>query len=162
MIGDLVRIFCVSLFVALLAYLVQPWLFRSGIIPLSDLQFVDGDIERWLGERYTIGVSIVVVTSLLTTLLWYLITSRSKGTQPGDVAGMRPLWGFLLLLPVLSIVAALYFFNGSNDALLWLTALYVINASIGYWLATILGSPGLFKFVPPLAYLVRRNLLRLK
>jgi hypothetical protein len=162
MIGDLVKIFCVTLFVGLLAYLVQPWLFRSGIIALSDLQFVDGDIERWLGEKYTIGVSIVVVTSLLTTLLWYFIAARSKNTQTNDVAGMRPLWGFLLLLPVLSIIAAIYFFNGSNDALLWITALYVVDATIGYWLATILGSPGLFKFVPPLAYLIRRNLLRLK
>jgi hypothetical protein len=157
MVGDLVKIFCVTLFGALLAYLAQPWLFRSGVIALSDV-----DIEVWLAQKYTIGVSIVFATSVVTTLLWYFIASRSARTQMQEVAGTRPIWGFLLLLPVLSIIASIYFFNGSNDALLWITAMYVVDAAIGYWFATVLGSPGLFKFVPPFAYLIRHNLLRLK
>jgi hypothetical protein len=157
MVGDLARMIGVALVGALLAYVVQPWLFQSGIIDLPDVR----DIPDWLAQQYTLGVSIVFFTCILTTLTWYLIALFSKsGKTAREVAGLRPIWGLLLLLPVLSVIGGIYF-NKSNDALLWVTLLYIGDALLCYWLATAISSPGLFKYVPPFAFLIR-NLVRLK
>jgi hypothetical protein len=150
MIGDLVRIFCVSLAGAGLVFLVQPWLFQSGIVAITDVE-----VETWLAEKYAIGASVVYGTALAASLSWYAIAAKAKVSVAGEVLRLRPFWGLLILLPIVGIGIALSFFNNSNEALLWLTFFYVGDVVVVYWLATAIGSPGLFKFVPPGAILIR-------
>lgn len=158
MIGDAIRIFCVSLLTAFLMFLLQPWLFQSEIIAITDIQ----DVETWLGEQYTLGASLVFGITLFATLLWYVLATNAKVSSAADVSRMRPVWGILLLLPILSICAALYFFNKSNDALLWLVFLYVVDIVIGFWLATAISSPKLLKYVPPGSITLRNTIPGLK
>jgi hypothetical protein len=157
MVGDLIRIFCVALAGAVLVFLAQPWLFQSGIIAITDV-----DVETWLAEKYTIGVSIVYGTALFATLIWYLIAAKARVSTAADVSKLRPLWGVLLLLPIVGICVALYFFNNSNEALLWLTFFYIVDAVVVYWLATAISSPGLLKYVPPGSMTLRNSLPGLK
>ncbi|HEY9828877.1 MAG TPA: hypothetical protein V6D19_25950 [Stenomitos sp.] len=139
-------------------FLIQPWLYRSaiGFFLVTDL-----DIEDWLAEQYMPGAVIVFSTALGATILWYIIARNKAVTAASDVAPMRLPWGLLLLIPIIGICCALYFFNKSNDALLSLTFLYVVDTLMLYWFSTAISSPGLLKFIPPGSFTLR-HLLRLK
>ena len=144
MIIEIVRIIVISLVGAIFAFLLQPWLYRSGIIPLTDV-----DPEVWVGDRYTVGVAIVFSVCIISTLLWYVLTSKAKVARPEDRSFWRLMWWLFLLLPIISICVALYFFNGSNDALLSLTGFYILNALICFWLTTALNTPGALMYAAP-------------
>lgn len=144
MIVEIVRIIVISLVGAGLAFLLQPWLYRSGVISLTDV-----DPEVWVSDRYTIGVAIVFSVCLISTLLWYTLTSKAKVSRPEDRSFWALMWWLFLLLPVLSICVSLYFFNGSNDALLTLTGFYVLDSLIVFWLPTALNTPGELMYVAP-------------
>ncbi|MGB8698834.1 MAG: hypothetical protein WCD18_05400 [Thermosynechococcaceae cyanobacterium] len=152
MIWEVTRILSVSLSGAVLMFLVQPWLYRSaiGFFLVTDL-----DIEDWLAEQYTPGAAIVFGTALVATILWYLMALNKPATSSSEVAPMRLPWGLLLLIPIIGICCALYFFNKSNDALLSLTFLYVVDILVLYWFATAISSPGLLKFIPPGSFTLR-------
>jgi len=144
MIVEIVRIIVISLVGAGLAFLLQPWLYRSGIISLTDV-----DPEVWVSDRYTVGVAIVFSVCLISTLLWYILTSKAKVTKPKDRSFWALMWWIFLLLPIVSICISLYFFNGSNDALLSLTGFYILNTLVGFWLPTVLNTPGELMYVAP-------------
>lgn len=144
MLFDLVRIFVVALLTALLMFVIQPFLFSSGAIALTDV-----DPVEWVGQQYTWGAVLVYGVSLLFALIWYALAARSKAVSASEISAMRALWGVLLLPPILAIGAALYFFNNSNEALLWITGFYVLDVLLLYWFGTAIGSPNLLKYVPP-------------
>jgi len=144
MIVEIVRIIVISLVGASFAFLLQPWLYRSGIISLTDV-----DPEVWVSDRYTIGVAIVFSVCIISTLLWYTLTSKAKVSRAEDRSFWALMWWLFLLLPILSICVSLYFFNGSNDALLSLTGFYVLDTLVSFWLPTALNTPGELMYVVP-------------
>jgi hypothetical protein len=153
---DIIRIFSVTLAGAIVVFLLQPWLYQSGILAITDV-----DVETWIAEKYMVGAAIVFGTALVATTLWYLSALRAKVTAFNETSSMRIIWAVLLLIPILGICVALFFYNGSNEALLSLTAFYVVDVLVLYWLATAISSPGLLKFIPPGSFTVR-HLMGLK
>ena len=156
MVGDGIRILSVGIVGAILMFLVQPWLFQSGMIPITQVE-----VEPWISEKYTVGAAIVFSTALVAALLWYISALRAKVTNFNDSSPMRLVWGLLLLIPIIGICAALYFYNDSSEARLPLTFIYVIDIAWVYWFGTTISSPGLLKFIPPGSFTVR-HLIGLK
>jgi hypothetical protein len=156
MVGDGIRILSVSIVGAILMFLVQPWLYQSGMVPITQVE-----VETWISEKYTVGAAIVFSAALVATLFWYVSALRAKVTAFNEASPLRLVWGLLLLLPIISICVALYFYNDSNEALLPLTFMYVADVMWVYWFATAISSPGLLKFIPPGAFTVR-HLIGLK
>lgn len=156
MVWDIIRILSVSLAGAATMFLIQPWLYQSGILAITDVE-----VETWIAEKYTAGAAIVFWTALVATVIWYLSAKRSRVTAFDQATPMRLVWVLLLLLPIVGICVALYFFNGSNQALISLTALYMLDIFLLYWFATAISSPGLLKFIPPGSFTVR-HLIGLK
>lgn len=150
MIFDLFRIFGVTILAAALVFFIQPFLFSSGIIVLTDVDPID-----WVYEQYMWGAAIVFTVSLIATLLWYLIAANSKAVRASVIGAMRIVWVLLFFLPLIAIGVALAFFNDSSEALLWITAIYVIDVLLLYWFTTAISSPKLLKYVPPGSMLVR-------
>ena len=131
-------------------FLVQPWLYQSGIIPITQVE-----VETWIAEKYTIGAAIVFCTALGATLIWYVSALRAKITTFSEATPLRLLWGLLLLLPILGICVALYFYNDNKEALLPLTFMYAVDILWIFWFATVISSPGMLKFIPPGSFTIR-------
>jgi hypothetical protein len=156
MVGDVIRILSVAIVGAVLMFLVQPWLYQSGIVPITQVE-----VETWLSEKYTVGAAIVFSTALVATILWYVSALRAKVTSFNEASPLRLVWGLLLLVPIIGICVALFFYNDSSEALLPLTFMYVVDIVWVYWFATAISSPGLLKFIPPGSFTVR-HLIGLK
>jgi hypothetical protein len=150
MAGDVIRILSVTIAGAVLMFLAQPWLYQSGTIPITLVE-----VETWIAEHYTPGTAIVFGSALVATILWYLSAIRARVTTFNDASPMRLVWGLLLLVPIIGICVALYFYNNSQEALLSLTLMYVVDILVLYWLATAISSPGLLKFIPPGSFTLR-------
>lgn len=158
--GEIIRIVVISLIGAVLMFLVQPWLYRSGIVPVDV-----PDIDEWIAGIYTPGATIVFTGSVISAGVWYVIASRAKIRGGSDVPQMAGLWWLLGLLPVLSICIALYFFRGTDDApgteaaLLSLTGFYIFDVLLIFWLSTAISSPGSLKYgAVPGSYFIRHGL----
>jgi hypothetical protein len=156
MVGDVIRILSVAIVGAVLMFLVQPWLYQSGIVPITQVE-----VDTWLSEKYTVGAAIVFSTALVATILWYISALRAKVTAFNEASPLRLVWGLLLLVPIIGICIALFFYNNSSEALLPLTFMYVVDVVWVYWFTTAISSPGLLKFIPPGSFTVR-HLIGLK
>jgi hypothetical protein len=156
MVGDGIRILSVGIVGAILMFLVQPWLYQSGVIPVTQVE-----VDTWIAEKYMIGAAIVFGTALVATIAWYVSALRAKVTTFNESSPLRLVWALLLLVPIIGICVALYFYNDSSEALLPLTFMYVIDIVWVYWFATAISSPGLLKFIPPGSFTVR-HLIGLK
>jgi hypothetical protein len=156
MVGDGIRILSIGVGGAILMFLVQPWLYQSGVIPITQVE-----VDTWIAEKYMIGAAIVFGTALVATIAWYISALRAKVTTFNESSPLRLVWALLLLVPIIGICVALYFYNDSSEALLPLTFMYVIDIVWVYWFATAISSPGLLKFIPPGSFTVR-HLIGLK
>jgi hypothetical protein len=156
MVWDVIRILSVSIGGAIAMFLIQPWLYQSGVLAITDVE-----VDNWIAEKYMTGAAIVFATALAATLFWYLIAVRTRITSSHEVSPMRLAWALLLLVPIIGIGVALFFFNGSNEALLSLALFYVLDIMVVYWFSTAISSPGLLKFVPLGSFTVR-HLIGLK
>ena len=133
-------------------FLGQPWFYDNRIIRISDVP-----ISTFIGEDYTTGAGIVFAVALLTTILWTFMAAKAKAKSAAEISKWRLIWWLLVLLPILSIIVSIAFFNRSDDALLSLTAFLVIDGIfLLYWLPTVTSSPGDLKYIPPGAFFIRR------
>lgn len=155
-IWDVIRIVVVSLIGAAIMFLLQPWLYQNGIIPLNDVE-----PEAWVGDNYIIGAVTVFLISIIAVILWYVIAAKAKVQSAKETSSMAILWWLLFLLPVLSICAAIFFFIGNGDALLSVTGFFVFDILLIYWFSTAISSPRSLMFVVPGAFFLR-NLLGLR
>jgi hypothetical protein len=151
--NELIRAIAITIVGIGLMVGLQPWLFYSETIFLGDV-----DLEDWF-PQYQIGTWVVLAPTLMVSLIWLLATStiKPKGGNV-DVSTWRVLWFLLFLFPVLAICAALYFFNPSDAALIWLVVFYTVDVLCLYWLVTVTSTPGAYVYVPPLGLFVRRLL----
>lgn len=149
---EVIRIIALTVLGVALMLFVQPWLYQSQILFLSDVT----DTETWIADEYLQGAYLVGGVSVVATFIWYFLSARAKILTSKDTSTWRLLWWLILLLPVLSIGGALAFYNSSRDALLTLTVLYILDVLLLFWLPTATSSPLSTKFLPPGSFLMRR------
>ncbi len=152
-VSEIVRIIGFSVLAAFVMFFVQPWIYENKIIRISDVE-----LEPWISQNYTVGSGLVFAGSVIATILWYFMAANAKVQGAGDVDRWRVLWWLCFLLPILSIIVALAFFNQSSQALVSLTGFYIIDITLAFWLPTATSSPGLLMYLPPGAFLLRRRL----
>lgn len=140
---------------SIMIFLVQPWLYRTKI---SILRISNIDLGIWARNFYLIGAIMVFAASVLSTLIWWLITSRSKAHKAEDVYQLEKVWWGFMTFCLSVIGLAIHFFKGSEDAFLSLSLFFVIDVLLLFWLPTATCSPGSFRFVPPGSYRLRRFL----
>lgn len=150
-VSEVLRILVITILGAGLVFVLQPWLYKSGIIAITDVP-----VDAWVRDDYMTGATIVFATSVVCAVLWYALAVRAEIKGVTDTSPWELVWGVLSIFPVLSICAALYFFNRSDEALLWLASFYVFDILLLYWFSTATSSPRDLKYIPPFAFLLRR------
>ena len=150
-ISEVIRIIIWAIAGMLIILWLQPWLYQRNIISVSDVP-----VDAWLQNDYMTGAAIVCMVSLLSTILWYILAAAARTVSSRDVLPWQVVWWVLFLYPVLSICAALYFFNRSQEALPLLTGFYIFDIFFLYWLPTATSSPRNLMYVPPGAFFIRR------
>jgi hypothetical protein len=149
---EVIQTIVIFLLGAVVMFLGQPWIYDNKLLRISDVP-----TTTWISEDYTIGAGIVFVIGLIATSLWTFMAAKAKAKSANEISKWRVIWWLLMLLPIISIIVAIAFFNRSNDALLSLTAFLVIDGIILlYWLPTVTSSPGDLKYIPPGAFFIRR------
>lgn len=144
MVRELTRILAFTIFGFIFIFLVQPWLFQKQILLIADQ-----DVSTWLVTQYQRAAYLVAGISMLSTLFWCLMSSRAQILTVKENSQWRLLWWLIFLAPVLSIGAALVFFNTSRDAQPWLALLFFADVLILFWLPTATSSPAPTKHLPP-------------
>lgn len=127
-------------------FLVQPWIYENTLFGVRDVPF-----EEWLTSNYTPGSRLVFVISLIATVLWYILASKSsiRGIQDYNMYKLyKIIWRVLLALSITGILLALIFFNRSRNALLSLTFFYIIDVVLLFCLPTATSTPGRVNTVP--------------
>jgi len=137
---------------------VQPWLYDNRKLVIKDVE-----IGAWIANHYNPASFLVFSLATLATLLWYFLGARANIRNAKEAFNWQLYWWLFLLIPVLGICLALYFFNpigpektGSRDALISLTGLFIFNVLWLFWLPTVTSSPKDIKRIPPGANLLRR------
>jgi hypothetical protein len=149
---EITRIIIIFLLGAVAMFLIQPWFYNNKLIRISDIP-----VNTWISEYYTTGAGIVFVASLLTTIFWTFMAAKARAKSANDISKWRLMWWLLLLLPIISIIIAIAFFKGSDDALLSFTGFLILDGIfLLYWLPTVTSSPGDLKYIPPGAFFIRR------
>ncbi len=141
---ELTRILVFIIVGFLLMFLVQPLLFENQILFIGDQ-----NVQSWLSTQYQRAAYLVAVFSVSSTILWYVLSSRARILSVQDNSQWRLLWWVIFLVPILSIGAALAFFNTSRDAQPWLAMLFFVNILILFWLPTATSSPAATQHLPP-------------
>lgn len=148
--GEIIRIIVFSLVGAVFMFLVQPWFYQSGSIDINISR-----IEAWVSNYYTTAALIVFGVSVFSTIVWCVSTARSKDSRANEIAKWSLIWWLIGLLPVFSIGIAIGLYRGSDEAFLSLIVFFILDFLWLYWFTTATSTPGLFMFIPPLAYRVR-------
>lgn len=153
--GEIIRIIVFSLIAAVLMFGVQPLLYQSRIIRLPNVP----RIEAWVSNYYMIAAAIVFAVSLISTVTWCVMAALAPHHKGNHVDKWSLIWWIIGIFPVLSICVAIGFFKGSNDALLSLTFLFILDILLIYWGITATSTPGLLRYIPPFAFPLRRFLI---
>jgi hypothetical protein len=155
-IKEIIRTIATTVLVAILMFLVQPNLYSGGIIPISE------GVETWVPDKYMTSAVIVFLSAALPLGLWALLTGKAKAT-PRDMSGWALLWWIFLLIPILGACASIYLAcdagieGSSQDALLSLSGLFVLDILLLFWLPTAMNTPGNLRYgAVPLSLLVRQ------
>ncbi|NEP58809.1 MAG: hypothetical protein F6K31_17610, partial [Symploca sp. SIO2G7] len=150
--GEIIRVIAFTFLGAGLMFFLQPWIYQNGMLRISDVS-----VNAWLSDDYTPGATIVFFISVFSTVLWCVMANKAEIRTAADSFRWQVVWWILLLLPILSICGALYFFNSSQDALLSLTGLFIFDAIfLLFWLPTVTSSPKDLKYILPGSFLLRR------
>lgn len=149
--GEITRLIICLLIGVLIIFIVQPWLYQSRVVKITDVP----DIKDWIGNYYMIQAAIVFVISLVSVIFWSVAGIRSKATG-SELKTWRTLWYVLLFVNVLSIFIAIYLKKVSDDALLSSAFFLFFDVVWVFWLGTALSSPNLFMYLPPGSGKIRR------
>lgn len=140
-----------------LGSILFPYLFVSGIIPVTDVPF-----EEWYVENYRPSSLIVLAFCSFFSIFWFILSLFSSDAQPYVCQRMRVLWCILLSVgPVLAFFFVMYNYGQESiDALPWFALTLFVDIVIGYWLSTALSTPGLLVIAVPGSELFRQILIR--
>lgn len=151
--GEIVRMTIFPLVGVLLMFLLQPAIYRSRLIPLNI-----SNLDAWVSNFYVPAASLVFFISLLSTVVWFVMTTTSQANKAKEVENWRLIWWLFGLLPVLSICVAIYLIGAASiDAIASLSAtgFFVLDVLFLYWFTTATSTPGSLMFIPPLAFELR-------
>jgi len=149
---ELIRTITFLLLGAILMFLVQPLLYQNQF---SFFFIGDQPVDTWISNEYTPGATLVFCVTSAMAIAWYFWSSRAKISRAEQVQGWRLTWWLMGVVPMLSIGAAIGFFNTSPDGLATLTFCFVVDVLILYWVSTATSSPVPVKYVPPLSSFLR-------
>ena len=149
-IAEIVRIIILVVVGGLLMFFVQPTLFEKGIFPITDVP-----LDAWIQNDYMTAARIIFAVCLVCTILWCVLTARARIEGSRHVNPWFLTWWVIGVFPIVAIGIALYFFNRSEQALLVLTAFWIIDVLLLYWLTTAIATPRQLKYVPPGAPFLR-------
>lgn len=133
-----------------LMFFGQPALFKGGIIPITDVP-----VDAWIQNDYMMAARIIFAVCLVCTILWCVLTARARIEGSHHVDPWFLTWWVIGFFPIVAIGIALYFFNRSEQAVLFLTAFWIIDVLLLYWLTTAIATPRQLKYVPPGAPFLR-------
>lgn len=149
--GEITRLIICLLIGSLLIFIIQPWLYQSRIVKITDVP----NIKDWIGNYYMVQAAIVFVISLLSVTFWSIAGIKSKANG-SELKSWRSVWYVLLFVNVLSIFIAIYLKKVSDDALLSSAFFLFFDVVWVFWLGTALSSPNLFMYLPPGSGKIRR------
>lgn len=151
--GEIIRIIVFSVVGAALMFWGQPSIYQNRLIRITDVPRIEG----WVSDEYMPGAILVFAVSAIATVVWYVMAAKAKVNKASDSFRWQVVWWLILLLPILSICAAIGFFNRSQDALVSLTGFFILDAIVLlFWLPSATSSPGALMYIPPGAFLMRR------
>jgi len=110
-------------------------------------------------DDFNYWAAIVMGTSLLAVLSWYVLGEWGLRAQRTSSGSWMIIWFVLLTLVIISAFAAQFMGpkpspeSGNGDLL---TLFFFGGGAFFYWLATVCFSPIAIKTVPPLAKYIRR------
>ncbi len=149
-IKNLVGMIFVAGFFLVFLYMVEAqYLLPRSIVPVPGVT-----LDQWLSSFKLWGV-IGILTALAASLLWYILAQWVFRVNNLSDAGPRRVWEALILIPILSVVAALFFTRSAQAGEMLAYALYIVNALLCYYFSTVLFSPSSHKFVPYFASFLR-------
>lgn len=158
---EMLRIIVISVIGAILMFGIQPLLFRQGLIWEPNVQDPRGALELWVNGDYTIAAFCVFGVSVICTIIWYFMASKSQAHRPDEISKWRLWWWLIGLIPLISIMVAIGLLNTQAAARLSLTLFFVVDVLILFWLTTASSTPGLLMYTPPLSPQLRNFLSKL-
>lgn len=153
--GEIIRVIVLTLVGAILMFAVQPFIYRQGLIWEPDVQNPKAALEGFTNGDYIAAATFVFVASVFSTILWCVVTTKSKAHRPDEIKQWSLWWWILGLVPVLSIGVAIGLLNQIEEVRLSLAIFFVLDILLLFWLTTATSTPGLLMYTPPLARQMR-------
>lgn len=156
---EIIRLFVFPILGALLMFVLQPTLYQSQIVRLTDVK-----VDRWLPNGYYPQASLVFGCAIFAALAWCVWNTMSPPGNNADRKGRSVAWWALSLVPIVSVVGATIWSRkavlgdafGSDVATPSLVALFSFDILFLYWLTTATTTPGNARDLPPGASLFGR------
>ncbi|MDJ0716934.1 MAG: hypothetical protein QNJ54_22410 [Prochloraceae cyanobacterium] len=158
--GEIIRVIVLSLVGAILMFVVQPFLYKQGLIWEPDVQNPEAALESWASDEYMAAATFVFGASVFSTILWCVLTAKSTAHRPDEIKHWILWWWVLGLVPILSIGVAIGLLNQIEEVRLSLALFFVLDILLLFWLTTATSTPGLLMYTPPLAHQMRHFLLK--
>jgi hypothetical protein len=156
--AEVIRLFLIPLVGAVGMFVLQPILYQSQIIRLTDVK-----PQIWVNAHYFPAATIVFALSIFTALGWCALNTMSPPGSLSEAKKRVTWWWTMLGIPLFGIGLAIFLSRqgilapkGSNDATISLICLFLVDVVWLYWLTTATSTPGLAKFIPPMASLFRK------
>jgi hypothetical protein len=156
--AEVIRLFLFPLLGAVLMFVLQPILYSTQIVRLTDVK-----PQLWIDNHYFPCAIIVFACGIFTALAWCILAIKSP---PNGIAASKQratLWWLLGTIPIVSIGLAIILSRmgiiapkGSEEATISLVCLFFVDVLWLYWLTTATTTPGLASAIPPGARLFRR------
>jgi hypothetical protein len=149
---EIIRLFVFPILGALLMFVLQPTLYQSQIVRLTDVK-----VDRWLPNGYYPQASLVFGCTIFAALAWCVWNTMSPPGNNADRKGRSVAWWMLSLIPILGVIGATIWSRkavlgdafGSDVATLSLVALFSFDILFLYWLTTATTTPGNARDLPP-------------
>jgi hypothetical protein len=155
---EVIRLFLFPLIGAVGMFVLQPILYQSQIIRLTDVK-----PQIWVNDHYFPAAIIVFAVTIFTALGWCALNTMSPPSGIPAAKKRVTWWWMMFGLPLSSIGLAVFLSRqgilapkGSNDATISLICLFLVDVLWLYWLTTATSTPGLARNIPPLSGLFRK------
>ncbi len=158
--GEIIRVIVLSLVGAIFMFVVQPSIYKQGLIWEPDVQNSEAFLEAWASGEYMEAAMFVFGASVFSTILWCVLTAKSTANKLYEIQQWILWWWVLGLVPLLSIGVAIGLINQIEEVRLSLALFFVLDILLLFWLTTATSTPGLLCHTPPLAHQMRDFLLK--
>lgn len=156
---EIVRLCLFPLIGAVVMFVLQPILYQSQILRLTDVK-----PQLWVNTHYFPSALIVFGLTIFTALAWCALNTLSPPSGIKEAKKRGAWWWLMGIIPIASIAIAILLSRlgilapkGSNDATISTICLFFMDVLWLYWLTTATSTPGILaKSIPPGAGLFGR------